>query len=212
MDEYLKDPIAIEEKSFAMIKAASDLSGFDEEQQQVVMRLIHTCGNPEIVENVRISEQAVSKGVAALVKKSAVLCDVEMVRNGLTKRFLEVAPSCFLNQPNVAETARLRGESRTMCALDHWKGQVEGAIAIIGNAPTALYRLMEMIEQGNEKPALIIGIPVGFVGAAESKNYLWRHHEQLGVECITILGRTGGSALAAGAFNTLVRLQRGLRF
>ena len=212
MDKYLKDPVAIEEKSFAMIRAASDLTGFDEEQQQIVMRLIHTCGNPEIVDNVRISQQAVASGIAAIKNKSGVLCDVEMVRNGLTKRFLEVEPACFLNQVGVAETAKQRGESRTMCALDHWKGQIEGAITIIGNAPTALYRLMEIIEQGNEKPALIIGIPVGFVGAAESKDYLWQHHQDLGVECITILGRTGGSALAAGAFNTLVRLQRGLRF
>ncbi len=212
MDKYLKDPVAIEEKSFAMIRAASDLTGFDEEQQQIVMRLIHTCGNPEIVDDVRISQQAVASGIAAIKNKSGVLCDVEMVRNGLTKRFLEVEPACFLNQVGVAETAKQRGESRTMCALDHWKGQIEGAITIIGNAPTALYRLMEIIEQGNEKPALIIGIPVGFVGAAESKDYLWQHHQDLGVECITILGRTGGSALAAGAFNTLVRLQRGLRF
>jgi len=212
MDDYLKDPIAIEEKSFAMIKAASDLSHLDDEQQQIAMRLIHTCGNPDIVQQLRISNNAIAAGIAALNKKAAVLCDVEMVRNGLTKRYLEVEPLCFLNHDGVAEIAKERKESRSMCALNHWQDDLDGAIAIIGNAPTALYRLMEMIEQGTAKPALTIGIPVGFVGAAESKNYLWNNHKSLGIECITILGRSGGSALAAGAFNTLVRLKRGLHF
>ncbi len=212
MDDYLKDPIAIEEKSFAMIKAASELGHLDDEQQQIAMRLIHTCGNPDIVQQLRISDSAIAKGINALNNKASVLCDVEMVRNGLTKRFLEVEPLCFLNHAGVAETAKQRHESRSMCALSHWKDNLDGAIAIIGNAPTALYRLMEMIEQGTTKPSLIIGIPVGFVGAAESKDYLWNNHKSLGIECITILGRSGGSALAAGAFNTLIRLKRGLRF
>ena len=99
-----------------------------------------------------------------------------------------------------------------MSAVDLWCDHVNGSIAIVGNAPTALYRLMELIESGMPPPALIVGIPVGFIGAAESKNYLWQHYKDLGTECITVVGRTGGSALAASVFNTLVRLQRGLRF
>ncbi len=212
MDPYLKDPIAIEDKSFALIKAQTDLSGFDSDQQQIVMRLVHTCGNPAIASDVHISSNAVPTGIKAVNDAAPILCDVEMVKQGLTKRFLSTEPLCFLNHENVPDTAKTRGHSRSMVALDHWADHLTGSIAIIGNAPTALFRLMEMIEQGAPKPALIIGIPVGFIGAPESKDYLWTNHQTLGVQCITITGRTGGSALAAGAFNTLVRLQRGLRF
>lgn len=176
------------------------------------MRLVHTCGNPEIVDNLKISDGAIQAGIGALQQNAPLLCDVEMVRNGLTRRLLKVEPQCFLNHPAVAPLAKSRGESRAMCALDWWRPQLSGSIAIIGNAPTALLRLIEMLEQGADKPALIIGVPVGFIGAAESKAYLWEQHHALGVACITIQGRSGGSALAAGAFNTLVRLQRGLRF
>lgn len=212
MPDYIKDPVRIEDESFKQIKALTDLSGFDELQQQVVMRLVHTCGNPEVAQQVRISDTAIQAGITALQNKHAIYCDVEMVKQGLTKRFLDVEPQCFLNHANVAETAKQNGETRTMTALELWGDGIRDGIAIIGNAPTALYRLLENIQQGQPKPALIIGIPVGFIGAAESKDYLWQMHKELRVECITVLGRTGGSALAAGAFNTLVRLQRGLRF
>ena len=195
-----------------MIKQLTDLSAFDEEQKQIAMRLVHTCGNPAIVEHLKISDGAIAAGIAALNNAASLLCDVEMVRNGLTKRFLDVEPLCFLNHAEVPALAKSRGESRSMCALNWWQPYLDGSIVIIGNAPTALFRLMEMIQQGAAKPALIIGIPVGFIGAAESKAWLWQHHKALGVECITVEGRSGGSALAAGAFNTLVRLQRGLRF
>ena len=212
MEEYLKDPQQIEDKSFQMIKASTDLSAFDELQQQIVMRLVHTCGDPGIAQNVRISENAVQSGVSALENNADTLCDVEMVRQGLTKRFLTREPLCFLNHPNVPDQARQSGETRTMTALNMWRPKLQNSIAIIGNAPTALFRLMEMLEQGADRPAVVIGIPVGFVGAPESKNYLWDNHKNLGVECITVLGRTGGSALAAGAFNTLIRLKNNLRF
>ena len=212
LETYLKDPAAIEEKSFDLIRQATDLSGFSDLEQQVVMRLVHTCGNPDIARQVRFSASAVEGGVAALVSNCNILCDVEMVRHGLTKRFLESEPLCFLNSADVAKKAAEKNESRSMTALDHWTPHLEGSIAIIGNAPTALFRLMEMLESSGSRPALVIGMPVGFVGAPESKNYLWQHHRELGIECISLEGRVGGSALAAGAFNTLVRLQRGLRF
>lgn len=212
MPDYIKDPIRIEEESFKQIKALTDLTGFDELQRQVIMRLVHTCGNPDVASEVKISAAAIQAGITALENKQAIYCDVEMVKQGLTKRFLEVEPQCFLNHSSVAEIAKSNGETRTMTALEFWADGIKDGIAIIGNAPTALYRLLENIQQGQAKPALIIGIPVGFIGAAESKDYLWKMHKELGIECITVLGRTGGSALAAGAFNTLVRLQRGLRF
>ena len=212
MDDYLKDPHKIEQKSFEMIRAATDFSGFDELQQQLVMRLVHTSGNPEIAQQVRISAGAIAAGVNALKNDCEVLCDVEMVKQGLTKRFLTRPPLCFLNAEETANIASKNGETRTMSALELWVPHIENSIVIIGNAPTALYRLMEILEAGSAKPALIIGMPVGFVGAPESKDYLWQHYKNLGVECITLQGRVGGSALAAGAFNTLVRLKNGLRF
>ena len=212
MQDYLKDPDEIEQKSFAMIRAATDLSGFSDTQQQLVMRLVHTSGNPEIARQVRISANAISAGIDALQRDSAVLCDVEMVQQGLTKRFLTRQPYCFLNHDNTTKIARANGETRAMSALQMWTPYLARSIAIIGNAPTALFRLMEMIEAGSAKPALIIGMPVGFVGAPECKDYLWRHYQDLGVECMTLNGRAGGSALAAGAFNTLVRLKNGLKF
>jgi len=212
MPNYIKDPIKIEEESFKQIKALTDLTGFDEQQQQVVMRLVHTCGNPDVANQVKISSGAIEAGLSALKTKQAIYCDVEMVKQGLTKRFLDVEPQCFLNSETIAEKAKAKNETRTMTAIELWGDNINNGIAIIGNAPTALYRLIENIQQGKAKPGLIIGIPVGFIGAAESKQYLWEQHKKLGIECITLTGRTGGSALAAGAFNTLVRLQRGLRF
>jgi len=212
MPDYIKDPHLIEEESFKKIKSLTNLEGFTKLQQQVVMRLVHTCGNPDIAEQVKISGNAIEAGINAIENKSAIYCDVEMVKQGLTKRYLSVEPQCFLNHQAVVEKAKLNSETRTMTALEYWGGDAKGCIAIIGNAPTALFRLLENIQQGKAKPSLIIGIPVGFIGAAESKGYLWGQHKALGIECITVIGRTGGSALAAGAFNTLVRLQRGLFF
>ena len=215
MRDYIKNPAEIEAQSFQLIRAVTDFSGFDETQQQIVMRLVHTCGNPEIARQVRISSVAIDSGINALNQDCNVLCDVEMVKQGLIKgmlkRELTRDPLCFLNHHKTAARAAATGETRTMSALALWKPYLENSIAIIGNAPTALFRLMEMLESGHGKPALVIGMPVGFVGAPEAKNYLWEHHRELGVECITLAGRVGGSALAAAAFNTLVILKNDLR-
>ncbi len=212
MVDYLKNPDEIERKSFQIIRAETDFSGFDEHQQQIVMRLVHTCGNPKIAQQVRISGAAIDAGINALKRNRAVLCDVEMVKQGLTKRFLTRDPLCFLNDPKTTELANMRGETRSMSALDLWLPHIDNSIAIIGNAPSALFRLLEMLEGGTPKPALVIAMPVGFVGAPESKNYIWNHHVKLGIECITLEGRIGGSALAAGAFNTLIRLKNKVFF
>ncbi len=211
MDDYLKDPARIEAQSFAMIREATDLRGFSGQQRQVVMRLVHTCSYPEIARQVRFSRNAVAAGMAALDAGCDILCDTEMVRYGLSKRFLDKPPRCFLNDPAVADVARQNNQSRSMTAVQSWLPYLAGSIAIVGNAPTALFRLMELLEEGAAKPALVIGIPVGFVGAAESKQYLVDHQAGLGIEYITILGRSGGSPLAAAAFNTLARLGRGIR-
>jgi precorrin-8X/cobalt-precorrin-8 methylmutase len=118
-------------------------------------------------------------------------------------------PLCFLNDERVPALAKKNGETRSMAALELWKDHLSGSVVIIGNAPTALFRLLEMIEQGASKPAVIIGMPVGFVGAAESKQALWDNHKRLGVECITLLGRQGGSAVSAASCNALLRCNHG---
>lgn len=207
--DYIISPQAIEQESFRQIRELTALDGLSLEQQQVVMRIVHSVGIPEVAELVRFSPNACESGLAALSANAAILCDVEMVKQGVTKRMIQQAPLCFLNDPRTAELAKATGETRSMAALQLWQDNLEGSVVIIGNAPTALFRLLEMIEQGAPKPALIIGMPVGFVGAAESKQALWDVHETLGIECITLLGRQGGSAVSAATCNALLRCLHG---
>ncbi len=210
--EYIRDPHSIEKESFRQIRQLTDLSRFDNEQTQVAMRLVHTCGDPAIADNLEMTPNAVGAGLTALAQDAAVLCDVEMVKQGLTKRFLEQDPLCFLNHPDVPNIAKNSGETRTMAALELWQPHLAGGIVLIGNAPTALFRLQEMLFAGCPKPALIIGMPVGFVGAAESKQALMQTAHKLDIQAISLSGRAGGSALTAATFNTLLRLSRGISF
>ncbi|OUS24517.1 precorrin-8X methylmutase [Gammaproteobacteria bacterium 45_16_T64] len=211
-ENYIRDPHKIEQESFQRIRQLSDLSAFDQDQAQIAMRLIHTCGEPSISSRINISHSAIKSGIAAINANAPVLCDVEMVKHGLTKRMIEQEVHCFLNDSRVPDIAKAEGETRTMAALRFWEPLVEGSIVLIGNAPTALFRLMEMIENGSPKPALIIGIPVGFVGAAESKDALITFCQQHDIACITVTGYVGGSAMTAAAFNALLRLNKGIRF
>ena len=207
--DYQADPKAIERESFRQIRELTNLAKFSEQEQQVVMRIVHSVGLPEVSEQVYFSQYACQRGCDALASHKSILCDVEMVKQGLTKRMLDAEPLCFLNDPRVPELAKARGDTRSMAALDFWRPHIEDSIVIIGNAPTALFRLLEMIQTGCSKPALIIGMPVGFVGAAESKQALWDHHQDLGIECITLLGRQGGSAVSAASCNALLRCNVG---
>lgn len=209
---YIKDPHAIEQESFNRIRSLSDLTAFDMDQAQIAMRLIHTCGAPSIADAITISEQAVTSGLHAINRNGAVLCDVEMVKHGLTKRLIQQEVYCYLNDERVPEIAKQQGETRTMAALRYWEPHIEGSIVLIGNAPTALFRLMEMIQAGSPKPALIIGIPVGFVGAAESKDALIEFGNRYSIPYITVTGYVGGSAMTAAAFNALLRLSNNIRF
>lgn len=209
IEPYIANPADIENESFRQIRTLCDLSAFNRFEQQVVMRIVHSVGLPEIVNAIRISDNACAKGMAALVAKRPILCDVEMVKHGLTKRFLSSEPLCFLNHPDTQTRAKESGETRSMAALDLWRPHLADSIVVIGNAPTALFRLLEMLAQGVPKPALIVGIPVGFVGAAESKQALWQSYQDLGVECVTVLGRQGGSAIAASVCNALMRCNVG---
>ena len=203
--DYESDPVTIERNSFRIIRELSDLGGFDNTEQQVVMRVIHSLGLPEVAASMRFSAAACEAGQQALRRDCAILCDVEMVRHGITRRMRKTEPLCFLNDERVPALARARGETRSMAALELWQPHLAGSLVLIGNAPTALFRLLEMLEAGADKPALVIAMPVGFVGAAESKQALWDAQQRLGVECITLLGRQGGSAVTAASCNALLR-------
>ena len=203
--DYEINPTAIERESFRIIRELAELHPFDATEQQVVMRIIHSLGMPEVASSVRFSANACAAGIAALERDCPILCDVEMVKQGVTRRMRKTAPLCFLNDERVPALAKARGETRSMAALELWQSQLSGSLVLIGNAPTALYRLLEMIATGAARPALIIAMPVGFVGAAESKDLLWNTHQELGVECITLTGRQGGSAVTAASCNALLR-------
>jgi precorrin-8X/cobalt-precorrin-8 methylmutase len=210
--DYQHDPDAIERQSFEQIKALTNLDRFDTDQAQIAMRLVHTCGEPDIVDALHFSPGAVAVGLAAVAAEAPVLCDVEMVRHGLTRRMFGDRPQCFLNDERVPALAKATGETRSMAAVTLWEHYLAGSIVVIGNAPTALFRLLERLEQGASRPALVIGMPVGFIGAAESKDALMEHGEALGTHWIALSGRRGGSALAAATLNALARLQRGIRW
>jgi len=207
--DYIHDPTLIEKESFRQIRTLTELDHLSMEAQQVVMRVVHSVGIPSVATQVKLSNNACNVGIEALTKGAAILCDVEMVKQGITKRMIKTDPLCFLNAQGVPEQAKATGETRTMAALTLWLPHLAGSVVVIGNAPTALFRLLEMIDQGAPKPALIIGMPVGFVGAAESKQALWDVHRELGIECITLLGREGGSAVSSATCNALLRCIQG---
>ena len=211
--DYLRDPDEIERQSFVQIRQLADLSRFDADQQQVAMRLIHTSGDPGIVDDLYFSPGAVAAGLAALEKGGDVLCDIEMVSHGISKRYLHSPVHCFLNSPSVIDRARLARETRTMAAMSEWRTHLAGSIVVIGNAPTALFRLLDLLDEGTAHPALIVGMPVGFINAAESKQALWEvAPNEFETPCITLLGRRGGSSLAAATLNALARMANGIRF
>ena len=203
--DYEVDPRKIERESFRLIRELTALEHLDAPAQQVAMRVVHSLGRPEITASLRFSEGACAAGMQALADECPILCDVEMVREGVTRRLRDKPPLCFLNQPAVPALARANGETRSMAALKFWEPHLAGSVVLIGNAPTALFRLLEMIRDNEDQPALIIAMPVGFVGAAESKQLLWDSHQDLGIECITLLGREGGSAVTAASCNALLR-------
>jgi precorrin-8X/cobalt-precorrin-8 methylmutase len=210
--DYSRDPLEIERQSFARIRELTDLGRFDPEQQQLAMRLVHTGGDPTLVADLWFSTDAVAAGLKALEQKAAILCDVEMVRQGLSRRYLDSTIHCFLNDEGVSERASQRGETRSMAALAHWEPYLADSLVAIGNAPTALFRLLEMLYAGAPRPALIIGMPVGFIGAEEAKEALIEYALAQCAPCITLRGRRGGSALTAAALNALARLARGIRY
>jgi precorrin-8X/cobalt-precorrin-8 methylmutase len=205
MLDYIRDGAAIYEKSFAMIRSESDLSQVPDDLEKLVVRLIHSCGIPEIVTDIEASPYAGTIGRSALSKGAPILCDAHMVAHGVTRSRLGANNDviCTLRDPQTPELAKQLGNTRSAAAMELWLPYLEGAVVAIGNAPTALFRLLEMLDEGAPKPALILGFPVGFVGAAESKVELAANSR--GVPFVTLHGRKGGSAIAAAAVNALAQ-------
>jgi precorrin-8X/cobalt-precorrin-8 methylmutase len=205
---YLRDGTAIYEQSFAIIRAEADLSRFSMEQADVAVRMIHACGQVELARHIVFGGDVVMAARNALVAGAPILCDSEMVAHGVTRARLPARNDviCTLNDPRTAPLAAENGTTRSAAALDLWTGRLAGAVVAIGNAPTALFHLLDMLDAGAPKPAAILGIPVGFVGAAESKDALAA--DSRGVPFIIVRGRSGGSAMTAAAVNALAR--RGL--
>jgi precorrin-8X/cobalt-precorrin-8 methylmutase len=202
MADYLKDPAAIYAQSFATVRAEADLDRFPDDLADVVVRLIHACGMPAIADDIAFTPDALIAGRAALKAGAPILVDANMVGAGIIRRHLDGnGIICTLDEDGVADAARVDGTTRSAAAVDRWAPHLSGAVVAIGNAPTALFRLLELIEQGAPRPAVVLGFPVGFVGAAESKEALAQN--TLGLDFITLRGRIGGSAIASAAVNAL---------
>jgi len=199
----IRDPAEIYRQSFAIIQAEADLKRFDAETRAVVVRMIHACGMVDLTDDIVVSAGFAASARAALEAGAPILCDVEMVRHGIITRLMpaENEVLCLLNDPRVREIAARDETTRSAAQVDLWGERMEGAVIAIGNAPTALFRLLDLIGAGAPKPAAIIGVPVGFVGAVESKEAL--ASDPRGVEFLTVRGRRGGSALASSAVNAL---------
>ena len=205
MLDYIRDGAAIYDKSFAMIRAEADLASVPVDLEKLVVRLIHSCGITDIVKDIQASPNAGTIGRKALAQGAPILCDAHMVANGVTRSRLSANNSviCTLRDERTPELAKQLGNTRSAAAMELWLPDLAGAVVAIGNAPTALFHLLEMIDNGAPKPALILGFPVGFVGAAESKAELAANSR--GVAFVTLHGRKGGSAIAAAAVNALAQ-------
>ena len=203
--DYLRNGAAIYERSFAIIRAEADLSRFTPEEAEVAVRMIHAAGQVEVAGLIEFAPEFVSAARKALRGGAPILCDSEMVAHGVTRARLPAKSEviCTLRDPRVPDLAAKLGTTRSAAALDLWLDRLGGSLVAIGNAPTALFRLLEVLEAGAAKPAAIIGIPVGFVGAAESKEALAANVS--GVPYLIVRGRIGGSAMTAAAVNALAK-------
>jgi len=199
--QYVRDGDEIYRRSFATIRAEADLSRLPQDVAQVAVRMIHACGQVDLVDDLGYSPGVVAAGRAALRDGAPILCDAQMVASGITRARLPAGNDvvCTLRDPRVPALAAELGTTRSAAALELWRDRLDGAVVAIGNAPTALFHLLDMIDTGAPRPAAVIGIPVGFIGAAESKDAL----AATDLEHLVVRGRRGGSAITAAAVNAL---------
>jgi precorrin-8X/cobalt-precorrin-8 methylmutase len=204
--EYISDGAEIYRRSFAIIRREADLARFTTEEERVAVRIIHACGIVAVAADLAFAPGAVTAGIAALAAGAPLLCDANMVAHGVTRARLPRgnAVVCTLGDPSVPALAAKMRTTRTAAAMELWRDRLGGAVVAIGNAPTALFRLLEMLDEGAPRPACVIGMPVGFVGAAEAKQALI---EDGRVPCLVVRGRMGGSAMTAATINALASAQ-----
>lgn len=203
MRPYEKDPSAIYAQSFATVRSEASLERFPNGLDRLAIRVIHACGMVEIADRLAFSKNAYFAGHHALAAGKPILCDCEMVGAGIIRRYLPADNEVIvtLNDPTTPNRAADIGNTRSAAAVELWEPHIEGAVVAIGNAPTALFHLLELIDEGFPKPAVILGFPVGFVGAAESKAELAANPR--GCDFVALKGRKGGSAIASAAVNAL---------
>jgi precorrin-8X/cobalt-precorrin-8 methylmutase len=201
MSDYVRDGAEIYRRSFATIRAEADLGGLPAEVSRVVVRMIHACGMVDLAADVAYSPDIVDRARAALDAGAPILCDASMVASGITRSRLPAANEviCTLPDPRVPVLAAALGTTRSAAAIELWRERLGGAVVAIGNAPTALFHLLDLIADGAPRPAAVVGIPVGFIGAAESKQALARS----GLDYLVVHGRRGGSAMAVAAVNAI---------
>lgn len=201
MRDYVRSGPEIYRRSFATIRAEADLTGFPDDVARVVVRMIHGCGMVDLTDDVAYSPGIVRAARAALLAGAPILCDAQMVASGITRPRLPAGNEviCTLSDPSVPELAASIGITRSAAALDLWLDRMDGAVVAIGNAPTALFRLLDLVDDGAPRPAAVLGLPVGFIGAADSKAAL----VETDLEYLVVHGRRGGSALAVSAVNAI---------
>jgi len=201
--DYITDGAEIYRRSFATIRAEADLARFTPDEERVAVRMIHAAGEVDLAEDIVFSPGATDAAQGALRAGAPILCDVNMVASGVTRARLPADNDvvCLLREPGVAERAREIANTRTAAAVEMWGERIDGAVLAFGNAPTALFHLLELLCDKPWRPAVVLGIPVGFIGAAESKDALVEN--DLGLEYVTVRGRRGGSAITCGAINAL---------
>ncbi|MGH2859229.1 MAG: precorrin-8X methylmutase [Solirubrobacteraceae bacterium] len=200
---YVRDGAEIYRRSFALIRSEADLERFDPVLERVVVRMIHACGMVDLAGEVDASATFATSCERALLAGAPILCDTQMVASGVTRARLPAGNEviCTLSDPTVAELAAQLETTRTAAAVELWRERLAGAVVVIGNAPTALFHLLDLIADGGPRPAAVIGVPVGFIGAAESKDAL--AEQTLGLDYVVVRGRRGGSAIAAAAVNAI---------
>ena len=197
---YIKDPAAIYALSFERVRAATQLHRFPQDVAEIAIRVVHACGMPDLADDIAFSEQVAAATTTALAKGAPILADCAMVASGITKKFLHPDTDIIMTlyDDGIVERAAAMGNTRSAAAIEDWHDHLDGAVVAIGNAPTALFHLLDKIDQGWPKPAAILGFPVGFVGAAESKELLATRQD---LDFITVHGSRGGSAMASAAVN-----------